>query len=43
VLDATLSGVPLYESYGFRRLEDSDVTTPEGVTLPCVVMDKPIG
>jgi GNAT superfamily N-acetyltransferase len=43
VLVATLSGVPLYEAYGFRRLEDSDVTTPEGVTLPCVVMDKPIG
>ena len=42
VLVATLSGVPLYEAYGFRRLRVSDVTTPEGVTLPCVVMEKPI-
>ena len=42
VLVATLPGVPLYEAYGFRALEDADVTTPDGVLIPCVVMDKPI-
>ena len=42
VLVATLPGVPLYESYGFGPLEETEVTTPDGVTLPCVVMDKPI-
>jgi GNAT superfamily N-acetyltransferase len=42
VLVATLPGVPLYEAYGFRPLENTDVTTPDGVTLPAVVMDKPI-
>ena len=42
VLVATLPGVPLYEAYGFRSIEDADVTTPEGVSLACVVMDKPI-
>jgi GNAT superfamily N-acetyltransferase len=42
VLVATLSGVPLYEAYGFRAVEEADVTTPDGVGLPCLVMDKPI-
>jgi GNAT superfamily N-acetyltransferase len=42
ILVATLPGVPLYEAYGFRALENADVTTPDGVNLPCVVMDKPI-
>ena len=42
VLVATLAGVPLYEAYGFRALEDTEVTTPEGVVLECVAMDKPI-
>ena len=35
-------GLPLYLAYGFRRLEDLDVTMPDGVTIPCVGMDKPI-
>ena len=42
ILVATLPGVPLYEAYGFRALEEADVTTPDGVVLPCVVMDKRI-
>ncbi len=42
-LVATLPGVPLYLAYGFDALEDVDVTMPDGVTIPCVAMDKPIG
>ena len=42
-LVATLPGLPLYLAYGFRALEDVDVTMPDGVTIPCVAMDKPIG
>ncbi|MBA2385227.1 MAG: GNAT family N-acetyltransferase [Actinobacteria bacterium] len=42
ILVATLPGVPLYEAYGFRPLEHTDVTTLDDVTLACVVMDKPI-
>src|SRR6188474_3511291 len=42
VLVATLPGVPLYEAYGFRALEEIEITTPDGVTLPTVVMEKPI-
>jgi GNAT superfamily N-acetyltransferase len=41
-LVATLPGVPLYESHGFRRLEQSDVTMPDGVTIECVAMEKPV-
>jgi GNAT superfamily N-acetyltransferase len=42
VLMATLPGVPLYRAYGFRSLEESDITLPDGVKLPCVSMEKPI-
>ncbi|MEX2612367.1 MAG: GNAT family N-acetyltransferase [Gaiellaceae bacterium] len=41
-LVATLPGVPLYLAYGFRRVEDTEVTMPDGVTIACVSMDKPI-
>jgi GNAT superfamily N-acetyltransferase len=39
-LVATMPGLPLYLAYGFRRLEDVDVTMPDGVVIPCVAMDK---
>lgn len=41
-LVATLPGLPLYLAYGFRSLEETDVTMPDGVTILCVSMDKPI-
>jgi GNAT superfamily N-acetyltransferase len=43
VLNATLAGVPLYEAYGFRAIEDVLVTMPDGVAIPCVEMDREIG
>lgn len=42
-LMATLPGVPLYLAYGFEPLEEVEITMPDGVTLPCVAMEKPIG
>jgi GNAT superfamily N-acetyltransferase len=42
VLMSTLPGLPLYSAYGFRSLEETEVTLPDGVKLPCVSMDKPI-
>ena len=42
-LMATLPGVPLYFAYGFRALDEVDVMLPDGVVLPCVSMEKPIG
>jgi GNAT superfamily N-acetyltransferase len=41
-LGATLSGLPLYLAYGFEPVEEFDVTMPDGVTIPCVSMEKPI-
>jgi GNAT superfamily N-acetyltransferase len=41
-LVASLPGVPLYLAYGFRRLEDLEMTTPDGAVLACVAMEKPI-
>jgi GNAT superfamily N-acetyltransferase len=41
-LVATLPGVPLYLAYGFRALEEKEVAMPDGVTIPCVAMEKPI-
>jgi predicted N-acetyltransferase YhbS len=35
---ATLTGVPLYSSCGFRPLEAIDLPLPGGLTLPCVKM-----
>jgi GNAT superfamily N-acetyltransferase len=42
VLSATMSGLPLYLAYGFERLEDQEMTMPDGVTITCVAMRKPI-
>ena len=42
VLMSTLPGLPLYRAYGFRSLEEVEITLPNGVKLPCVSMDKPI-
>ena len=41
-LMATLAGVPLYEAYGFRATEETDVVLPDGVRVPCVAMEKPV-
>ena len=41
-LMATLPGVRLYERYGFRRLRDVTITTPDGVRLECVEMERPL-
>ncbi len=38
-LVATLPGLPLYLAYGFESLEETDVTMPDGVTIPCVSME----
>lgn len=42
VLGATLPGVPLYRSYGFRDVEPMVVRTPDGVELPGIVMEREI-
>ncbi len=39
---STLAGLPLYRAYGFRSLEEVQITLPDGVKLPCISMDKPI-
>jgi len=41
-LVATLPGVPLYVAYGFQALEETEVTMPDGVMIPCVAMEKSI-
>ena len=41
-LMATLPGVPLYRSFGFRDVELSVINMPDGVTIDAVVMDRPI-
>jgi GNAT superfamily N-acetyltransferase len=41
-LVATLPGVPLYEAYGFRRVAETDVTMPDGVTIPGMAMELPL-
>lgn len=41
-LVATLPGLPLYENYGFRVTERVDVRMPDGVTIACAAMEKPI-
>lgn len=43
VLLSTLAGLPLYRAYGFRSLEETEIVLPDGVEVPCVSMDKPIG
>ena len=41
-LMATMPGVPLYASYGFSELGRSEVVLPDGVTLACAAMEKPV-
>lgn len=41
-LVATLPGVPLYRAYGFRAIDEVEVSMPDGVTIPCVSMEKGI-
>jgi GNAT superfamily N-acetyltransferase len=41
-LVATLPGLPLYLAYGFRAVEEVEVAMPDGVTIPCVTMEKTI-
>jgi GNAT superfamily N-acetyltransferase len=42
VLRATLPGEPLYRAFGFEEVERFDLTTPDGVKLPCLLMQRPI-
>jgi GNAT superfamily N-acetyltransferase len=39
-MGATLSGVPLYERHGYRRVAEILVDLPDGETLPVVRMEK---
>ena len=41
-LVATLSGLPLYERYGFRETERTQVVMPDGVGVAAVAMEKPV-
>jgi GNAT superfamily N-acetyltransferase len=41
-LNATLPGVPLYRASGFRELGRRPVTMPDGVTVECVAMERPV-
>ena len=41
-MGATLSGVPLYERHGYRRIADILVDLPGGERLPVVRMEKPL-
>ena len=42
VLGATLPGEPLYRAFGFREVERFEVTMPDGVSVECVAMERPI-
>jgi GNAT superfamily N-acetyltransferase len=42
ILGATLPGVPLYRAFGFQPIDEIEVTMPDGVTLACVTMGRPI-
>ncbi len=41
-LGATLTGIPLYERYGFQAMERAEVPLPNGATLASVRMGKSI-
>jgi GNAT superfamily N-acetyltransferase len=41
-LMATLSGLPLYERYGFVEVSRGPITLPDGVLVEAVEMEKPI-
>ncbi|KHA62097.1 GNAT family acetyltransferase [Vibrio variabilis] len=42
VLEATLNAAPFYRSCGFHGEEISTYHSPRGVSLDCVVMEKPL-
>lgn len=42
-LMATLPGEPLYRAFGFQARERVETTLPDGVRVPFVRMDRPIG
>jgi GNAT superfamily N-acetyltransferase len=42
VLMATLPGEPLYRAFGFREVERPVLSTPDGVTMQSVLMERPI-
>ena len=41
-LMATLAGVPLYERYGFERVEELDIRLEDGTLMEGVRMERPI-
>jgi GNAT superfamily N-acetyltransferase len=41
-LMGTLPGVPLYEALGFTPIERVEVPLDDGLTLPCIRMQRPI-
>ena len=41
-LMATRPGQPLYAACGFQAIEPFDIVMPDGVTLPCMKMIKPL-
>jgi GNAT superfamily N-acetyltransferase len=41
-LMATLPGEPLYRAFGFREVGRSQVTMPDGVSIECVAMERPV-
>jgi len=43
VLGATLPGEPLYRAFGFREVERFTLTMPDGVSVECVAMERPVG
>ena len=42
VLGATLPGEQLYRAFGFRETDRFPMTMPDGVTIECVAMERPI-
>jgi hypothetical protein len=42
VLGATLAGEPLYRAFGVREIERRTMTTPDGVDLVVVRMERSI-
>lgn len=43
VLGATLPGEPLYRAFGFREDDRFEAVMPDGVSVECVAMSRPIG
>jgi len=41
-LMATESGIPLYERYGFVSADPTEVPMPDGCSITCTAMEKPI-